>query len=229
MYEVLCGNLGESEGRNEGEDRSETFQVLKGVGWKRAVGMGLWYASHETVEAAVEAYEASLASSSSSSEVAPPTPSYLLPSSSKPAWAPSRQDSTPPNDPAFHLLKLSTSPTHALSSALSPRNFGASPADYRLPFHLYVLLSRVLRRRDFDDREEVEVEVEGGEEGNEGNSSTADRVTVSYAMQLEMMGLWEWSAFVLLHLELDLQYVFPPPLPPSFPFPSLLFSSLSGH
>ncbi|BGP20125.1 hypothetical protein JCM10213_000791 [Rhodosporidiobolus nylandii] len=210
VYEVLCGNLGVSEGRQGGaaEDRTEELHVLEKVGWKRAVGMGVWYAlpgaspaeqGDAGVAEAVARYEAAL----SDSRVARPTPSYLSSGGAKEgeqAWQPSRQEKETPLDPAFHLLKLFTSPVHPLSSALLPRNFGSSPTDYRLPWHLYVLFSRVLRRRDFEDREEVEGEM--GEEV-EGNSVTADRVTVSYAQQLERMGQWEWAAFVLLHLELE--------------------------
>ncbi|GAA6038823.1 hypothetical protein JCM8097_002913 [Rhodosporidiobolus ruineniae] len=227
VYELLCGNLGVSEGRDGGpaEDRAEEIHVLDGVGWKRAVGMGVWYglrgAGAEGAEGegdagvgeAVRRYEAALADV----RVARPTPAYLSspPSSAARTWAPEEKKnaakSDKPQDPAFHLLKLFTSPTHALESALAPRNFGSSPADYRLPWHLYLILSRVLRWRDFEDREDVVAGEDGdeamggkdGEERVEGNSVGADGMTVSYAAQLEGMGLWEWAAFVLLHLELD--------------------------
>ena len=36
----------------------------------------------------------------------------------------------------------------------------------------------------------------------EGNSVRADLMTESYANQLESIGLWQWSIFILLHLEL---------------------------
>ncbi|GAA5876351.1 hypothetical protein JCM8547_008890 [Rhodosporidiobolus lusitaniae] len=209
VWEVLSGNLGVSEGK-EGkggqEERKEELHVLEGLGWVRAVGMGLWYGPSSSpgggddagVAAAVERYEAAV---KADKRVTSPSPSY---GEEDRTWAPSTTDT--PQDPTFHLLKLFTSPTHSLESALLPRNFGSSPTDYRLPWHLYLLLSRVLRRRDFEDRVEVEQDDEGmAEEGEkvEGNSVTADRVTVSYAEQLERLGLWEWSAFVLLHLELD--------------------------
>ncbi|GAA5906896.1 hypothetical protein JCM5296_005560 [Sporobolomyces johnsonii] len=214
IYELLCGNLGVSEGRKGSkEDGCEETHVLQGLGWKRAVGMGVWYGLNggsgkegaggdAGVAEAIRRYEAAF---TSDSRVAPPTPSYLLhpsPSSSKETtWATSASET--PRDPAYHLLKLFTSPTHPLESALSPRNFGASPTDYRLPWHLYMLFSRVLRRRDFEDRVEVDGMGEGMEEGREGNSTRADAVTVAYAAQLEAQGKWEWACFVLLHLELE--------------------------
>ncbi|GAA5981519.1 hypothetical protein JCM11641_004083 [Rhodosporidiobolus odoratus] len=218
VYEVLAGNLGISEGRTggAGEDRTEEVHVLEGLGWKRVVGMGVWYGlgagggGDAGVSEAVRWYEEAV---EADQRVAKPTPSYVADTDrdheGRTSWAPSLQESEPPQDPAFHLLKLFTSPIHPLSSALLPRNFGTSPTDYRLTWHFYVLFSRVLRRRDFEDREEVEAEGEGEggmEEGGmmvEGNSVTADRVTVSYAEQLERAGQWEWAAFVLLHLELE--------------------------
>ncbi|GAA5958890.1 hypothetical protein JCM21900_002269 [Sporobolomyces salmonicolor] len=214
IYELLCGNLGVSEGRKGSkEDGCEETHVLQGLGWKRAVGMGIWYGldggsgkegagGDAGVGEAIRRYEAAF---TSDSRVAPPTPSYLLhpsPSFSKEVtWATSASEA--PQDPAYHLLKLFTSPTHPLESALSPRNFGASPTDYRLPWHLYMLFSRVLRRRDFEDRVELDGMGEGLEKGREGNSTRADAVTVAYAAQLEAQGKWEWACFVLLHLELE--------------------------
>lgn len=239
VLELVSGNLGISQGREDPDpkgDRVRELHVLEGLGWKRAVAMGLWYAAPngvatvagadaglaEVVERYERAYEADR-------RVATPAPAYLSASASaSPSslpWPPSPA-STTPLDPAFHLLKLFASPTHALESALEPRNFGPSPLDYRLPWHLYLLLSRVLQRRDWEDRLEVEeLDAEGddammgrgagrGEQEDataavkrEGNSVTADRVTEAYAAQLEAMGEWHWAAFVLLHLELEEWYV----------------------
>lgn len=207
VYELLCGNVGVSEGRGKGDkvDGCEEINVAEGLGWKRALGLHLWYGTFQApVATAVERYD-------QAGTVAPPTPSYLLSSptsSTDPTtWAPSAHDI--PLDPLYHLLKLSVSPTHSLESALLPRNFGSSPLDARLPWHLYILLSRVLRRRDFEDRVEIDQEEmqEEDEEGAEGNSVRADLLTTGYADQLESLGMWEWSAFVLLHLEMEDGYV----------------------
>lgn len=204
VYELLCGNVGVSEGRSKGDkvDGCEEINVAEGLGWKRALGLHLWYGTFQApVATAMERYDAA-----TSNTVAPPTPSYLLSPSSSTDWAPSNTDT--PLDPLYHLLKIHTSPTHSLESALLPRNFGSSPLDARLPWHLYILLSRVLRRRDFEDRVELDQEEmqeeEGGEGGErEGNSVRADLLTTAYADQLESLGMWEWSAFVLLHLEME--------------------------
>ncbi len=201
VYELLCGNVGLSEGVAQGDkfDGAPAVHVSEGLDWKRAFGLQLWYGTFQSsVVTAVERYEAA---AQADGQVAAPFPAYI----EKPAtstsklttvWAPSQGEA--PADPLFELLKVFTSPTHPLERALLPRNFGSSPVDYRMSWHLYTLLSRVLRRRDFEDR--VEVGEDGGEV--EGNSVRADAVAESYAAQLESEGLWTWAAFVLLHLEL---------------------------
>lgn len=222
VLELVSGNVGVSEGRPRGDDGMgvpETH-VLEGLTWVQALAAGLWYApdpdqgdGEAAVRDAVEAYERAFAHDE---RVAQPVPAYLASSSpsSSPSWAslPSEARS-PPRAGTYHLLKLFSSPVHALEDALAPRNFGPAPTDYRLPWHLYVLLSRVLRRRDWEDREvlddddEVEREAMRGEGDGaatrEGNSVTADRVTEAYAAQLEAVGEWDWAAFVLLHIELE--------------------------
>lgn len=203
VYELLCGNVGLSEGVAQGDkvDGAPAVHVSEGLDWKRAFGLQLWYGTFQSsVATAVERYEAA---AQADKHVAAPFPAYIeKPTSSASTstwttvWAPSKGEA--PTDPLFELLKVFTSPTHPLERALLPRNFGSSPTDYRMTWHLYTLLSRVLRRRDFEDRVEV------GEDGAdvEGNSVRADQVAESYAAQLEGEGLWTWAAFVLLHLEL---------------------------
>ena len=250
ILELVSGNLGVSPGREDLDpkgDGVDELHVLEGLEWKRALAAGVWYAVPRATGAAVAGADAGLAevveryerAYRADSRVAAPTPDYLLSSSSSSEgtesrpWPPpppsSRSDA--PLDPAFHLLKLFTSPTHPLEAALEPRNFGPSPLDYRLPWHLYMLISRVLQRRDWEDR--MELPDDGGDSASEdedeamaggggraegrdgsvltleGNSVTADRVTEAYAMQLEAQGEWHWAAFVLLHIELPDRYVIP--------------------
>ncbi|GAA6017767.1 hypothetical protein JCM10207_000492 [Rhodosporidiobolus poonsookiae] len=214
VYEVLCGNLGVSAGRTGGvEDQADEVHVLEGLGWTRALAMWAWYGAaapssegatgaEERVRAALEAYEGAVAADQ---RVAAPLPAWVRAAG---AAAKTSADGQDGRDPAYHLLKLFAEPAHPLEALVLPVNFGPSRGDYRMPWHLYVLLSRVLRQRDFEDRVDVELEQGGMKEDGaevEGNSVTADRVTESYAAQLEQQGLWEWSAFVLLHLELEAQ------------------------
>lgn len=237
IYELLSGNLGLSAGTNQNsgvkEDQSQEFHVLEGCEWKAAFAMGLWYARNnggetsspgqsdggmeDEVARAMSIYESSF--KSKPDKVQPPLPSHAtnLEDAVKSATT-TKNPVTPttPLDPIYHLLKLFTSSTHSLEHALSPQNFGTCSTDYRLPWHLYLMFSRVLRRRDFEDRLQVDTGLDrdedngmtGGEEGEEtggeGNSVRADQMTVSYAQQLESLGMWEWSVFVLLHLELEI-------------------------
>ncbi|KAI5477610.1 hypothetical protein MNV49_006097 [Pseudohyphozyma bogoriensis] len=200
IYELLCGNVGVSEGgsRTDKVDKTDDIRVSEGLDWKRAFGVHLWYGTFDTpLATTVQRYE----KATTTKESAPPLPLYLeKPATKDPNSIPWAASKSIPTDPLFELIKLFTSSTHPLEQALLPRNFGPSPLDYRLPWHLYVLFSRVLRRRDFEDR--IEVEEEDAEEGMEGNSPRADMVTEGYASQLELQGLWQWAAFVLLHLEL---------------------------
>lgn len=235
IYELLSGNVGTSRGRGRGigpEDESEEFHVLQGCEWKAAFAMGLWYSKNEApstgggptderggaaapneseVARALELYERGYRSNPR--QVAPPLPRHVVVAADK-GNDNGRRDEVA-LDPVYHLLKLYTSPTHSLEESLAPKNFGPSGTDYRMPWHLYLLLSRVLRRRDFDDRIELDRNGDDGDDGmrggggvgeeeeEEGNSVRADQVTTSYASQLESIGLWEWSVFVLLHLELE--------------------------
>lgn len=224
VYEVLCGNVGTSEGRQAGDraDDVKELHVAQGLDWKRAFGLHLWYGTWRApLATAVARYESAFAAES---QVAQPLPEYLVSppmtkDESRSTWRNLDSDPTSaPTDPLYQLIKLFTSPTHPLEQALLPRNFGSSPLDYRLPWHLYILFSRVLRRRDFEDRLEVDHEDEDLVHGQrdermngaatvEGISVTADRVTESFASQLELNGLWEWASFVLLHLELPDRFV----------------------
>lgn len=212
VYSLLCGEVtGQtveaSIGR--GESEAERIHVMQGLDWKRAFGLHLWYGAggsgpDASLEHAVERYESA---AKEDSVVARPSPSYCISTSTTAAPIPVYTDELP-TDPLFHLLKIFTSSTHSLESFLLPTNFGPSSIDYRLPWTLYLLFSRVFRRRDFEDRTVVDqdemLELMNGQDeiAPEGNSVRADMVTESYASQLEATGKWTWAVFVLLHLEL---------------------------
>jgi len=81
--------------------------------------------------------------------------------------------------------------------------------DSSLPWHLYIILSRCMRVRDFADRGDPGVRRtspssshdDAEETGVEGHSPSADLLTSSYAFQLEEQGMLQEAVFVLLHLE----------------------------
>ncbi|TFY59543.1 hypothetical protein EVG20_g7759 [Dentipellis fragilis] len=137
---------------------------------------------------------------------APPRPWYAENTSETPEtsfWRLS-SDANPP-DALYYLIKLFAEPACSLSQILSPLAFGPSPLDYSLSWHLYVILSRCMRMRDFADRGDPGVPRDFDEEDEEnrveGHSPSADLLTGSYASQLEQMGLIQEAAFVLLHIE----------------------------
>lgn len=211
VYEVLCGNVGLSEGlaaKGDRVDAAAAIFIADGLDWKRAFGLHLWYGTFQaSLPTVVARYET--AARDPTSHTAPPLPLYIeSPSFADPAtptraWTPNTGDS-PPTDPLFSLIKIFTDPAYALEDALLPRNFGSSPLDYRLSWHLFMLFSRVLRRRDFEDREMVPRDDDDDDEQREveGYSIKADAVTEAYASQLELGGNWTWAIFVLLHLQL---------------------------
>jgi nuclear pore complex protein Nup98-Nup96 len=88
----------------------------------------------------------------------------------------------------YELIKLYSDVRMSLEIALSPRAASSSPYAYRKTWHLYQLLSRALQVREFEDVD------------TSGYSELSQSVIESYADELEQLGLWEWAAFVLLHL-----------------------------
>ncbi|KAF5389513.1 hypothetical protein D9757_004196 [Collybiopsis confluens] len=109
-------------------------------------------------------------------------------------------------DLLLSLLRLYSDQACSLSEILQPRN-SSGQLDYTIPWHLYIILSRCMRIRDFPDRGDIRVHDNGHldqpepEPEFEGHSPTADLLTSSYASQLEQLGMIQEAAFVLLHLE----------------------------
>ncbi|KAJ3827583.1 nuclear protein 96-domain-containing protein [Lentinula raphanica] len=108
-------------------------------------------------------------------------------------------------DLIFSLLRLYSEETCSLSQILQPRT-SAGQLDYTISWHLYIILSRCMRVRDFPDRGDVHNNSADSDEPEpepefEGHSPTADLLTSTYALQLEQQGMIQEAVFVLLHLE----------------------------
>ncbi|SPO26226.1 related to Nucleoporin nup189 (SonB) [Ustilago trichophora] len=223
VYELLSGNVLVSKGTDSRTtkdpiDQVSDLAICQGLDWKRAFGLFLWYESpyEAPLEHSFERYEAQVApSASTSAGIAPPLPWYRESSSLGATRLRQllQKAGGYDRDALFELLKLYVDPTYGLEPALNACAFGPSNVDARLPWHLYNLLSRVLQRRDFGDRIELGLNPEdmhdsddvddAGTPKTQGNSARADTLASAYATQLELLGLWKWSAFVLLHLELS--------------------------
>ncbi|KIJ61588.1 hypothetical protein HYDPIDRAFT_42554 [Hydnomerulius pinastri MD-312] len=206
IYSILAGSLDVLEGSKASSiERCPDVDPLKGLDWKRTFGMYLWYA--EPMDASIaQVYELyNRASQESPSRVAPPRPPYLESASSQSQKLPFNIPSPLPSDAFFSLIRLHAEPACSLSQILSPLSFGSSPGDYSFPWHLYIVLSRCMRVRDFadrgdsgDPRDELYEDVSGR---HEGHSPSADLLASSYAQQLEQLGMLQEAIFVLLHIE----------------------------
>jgi len=203
IYALLAGIVDEVEGsKGTGAERCPDVPISKGLDWKRAFGLQLWFGqSMDTPVADVfTAYRDSIGNSASS-----PLPWYKEnltgeESSSSPWKTPEGAD---PPDILYSLIQLFSEPDLSLSDILAPFSYGSSPLDYRLAWHLYIILSRCLGVRDLADRGEPGPldKHTNNDDRVEGHSPSADLLANSYAMQLERLGFVQEAAFVLLHIE----------------------------
>ncbi|GMK55427.1 hypothetical protein CspeluHIS016_0204830 [Cutaneotrichosporon spelunceum] len=190
IYALLAGIPDVSAGNPErGADHAPDVIVNENLDWKRAFGLYLWHGCPAELGVAdvLEQYTEALSSSYPPSK---PLPPYLEQPDSNNRW----EMPTEPTDVLYNLIRMYADRTIALEDVVTSRDCGASPTDVRLPWHISFLLSQALQRRDFADREEAD-------ESGTRYSATANRLTESYAAQLEEEGQWTWAAYVLLHLE----------------------------
>lgn len=211
VYALLAGVIDvlEGSGSGPGGGRIEScpdVHILADLDWKRAFGLHLWFGQpiDSSTADAFDSYEAAWTESRYS--VAPPLPWYsesATPSGLKRKWnLPSTADNHP--DALYSMIRLFSDPSSSLSGLLTPLSFNASPIDYRLCWHLYVIMSRCLGVRDFSDRGDTGLRLdpeENEEHRVEGHSPSADLLANSYALQLEQLGMIQEAAFVLLHIE----------------------------
>lgn len=165
--------------------------AIEGLDWKRAFGLTLWYGPGSDE---VEGYDRSLQQfqkTMGQNGIPLPLPWYRESTSN---GNPSTSEEF---DALFELLRLATAQI-PLERAIYPRAFGSNSLDYRMTWHIYLLLSRSMRMKDFSDRQ---VEENEDDSQTEGHSETANVVTCAYAAQLESLGQIQKAVFVLLHLE----------------------------
>ncbi|ORY07993.1 hypothetical protein K493DRAFT_403551 [Basidiobolus meristosporus CBS 931.73] len=179
LYELLSGNI--CPQNVELTDRHDkTVYVHEGLDWKRTLGLFIWYASFlETSMAdSVTKYEHAFLEQKCSVPIALPLPWYQKESSKQ-------RDLY---DVLFGLLKVYIDPAYSLEDAILPLSISPSPLDYRLSWHLFIMLERVLGVRLFERYEDAI------------DSTPGANSCVGFAFQLETLGLWKWAAFILLHL-----------------------------
>jgi nuclear pore complex protein Nup98-Nup96 len=169
IYNVLSGLVHEQEE----SDKTREESVFVGLDWRRVFGMCLWYGTSVDASVAdvVAAYERILLHNSRgpAGDISRPVPKWVAGTASKPAAHSSSfgssafgfpasssrapRDATP-EDPLYVLIKLYANPALSLSSALNPLSFAPAPLDVgiAMSWHLYIILSRVMKIRDFADR-----------------------------------------------------------------------------
>ncbi|KAJ7636026.1 nuclear protein 96-domain-containing protein [Mycena polygramma] len=210
LYALLAGIVDSVvEGsKGSGQDNCADVDIVAGLDWKRVFGLHLWFSGHVDAPVAqvFDAYNRLV--KESTRKVPGPIPWYEEASTtSKWRWRLPSPPSAP--DALFSMIRLHADPSCSLSHVLTPLSFGPSPLDYSLPWHLYIILSRCMRIRDFADRGDPGIRRispsssrdDGEEPGVEGHSPSADLLTSSYAFQLEQQNRLQEAVFVLLHLE----------------------------
>ncbi|KAF7294383.1 SNF2 family helicase [Mycena kentingensis (nom. inval.)] len=211
IYALLAGVVDSTlQGSSAaGQEKCSDIDIVAGLDWKRVFGLYMWFA--ELVDAPISevfhAYSESLQSSGRT--IAGPVPWYMETSAphTQARWKLKSPSAAP--DALFSLIRLHADPACSLSQILSPLSFSPSPLDYSLPWHLYIILSRCMRVRDFADRGDTGARsksVSSSQDGMEGSvvdghSPSADLLTSSYAFQLEQQGMVQEAVFVLLHIE----------------------------
>ena len=213
IYALLGGIIDILEGSNgTGVERCPDLPVSQKLDWKRVFGLHLWFGRpmDASIAEVFDAYDNHWRNAGD--RTAAPIPWYFEDKSFEfKHWHLSRDEHPP--DAFYSLIKLYADPACSLETICSPLSFGPSPADYSILWHLYILLSRTMRIRDFSDRDDPGVS-RGSQEGDdggaqiEGHSPSADVLAATYALQLEQQDLIQEAAFVLLHLEGSSGYVY---------------------
>ncbi|BFZ15130.1 hypothetical protein BsWGS_18167 [Bradybaena similaris] len=159
----------------------QEINTCQGLDWKRALALHLWYKCppNSTIQTALHQYQQGFQGTNhSQAYCAAPLPPYL-----------EDQGGSDSNenifDTSYHLMCLYADKSYGLEALLSPTSSTSSHLDFRLSWHLLQIL-QALHYRHVSEYH-------------------TDMVHVSFASQLEALGLWHWAAFVLLHIQNSFQ------------------------
>ncbi|PVF98109.1 hypothetical protein CPB86DRAFT_785111 [Serendipita vermifera] len=194
VYAVIAGET-TLAAASKSEDpflRVEKVDITKGLDWKRIFALHLWYSCRmeDPVTTAVELYDETASERAAAARGASADEEEVIVSwVNPPPWYRSQNDAglstiSHIGDPLLHLLRLFQDREYLLSDTLAPLSYSPHPLDYRLPWHLFIILKEFL----------------GLDEMSRDFTMLADQLTISYAMQLESFGVIEFSVFVLVHL-----------------------------
>ncbi|KAM4697293.1 nuclear pore complex protein Nup98-Nup96 isoform 2-T2 [Discoglossus pictus] len=162
----------------------KSINVCSQLDWKRTLALHLWYMLPPTasIAQALKMYEDAFQESTEIEKYAcSPLPPYMedsrinLDEDFVTNYTPSQRDV------CFHLLKLYSDRRYDLNQLLDPKSVTPDPLDYRLSWHLWMVLQALNYTHLSEESQGV--------------------LHASYAAQLENVGLWEWAIFVLLHIK----------------------------
>ncbi|XP_078078802.1 nuclear pore complex protein Nup98-Nup96 isoform X2 [Mustelus asterias] len=158
--------------------------ICSQLDWKRCLAVHLWYMlpPRASIADALNMYSEAFQGSEQVQRYARyPLPPYLEDTNIDLIEVPeSEEEGAHHQDICYHLLKLYSDRHYELHLLLNPRTVSADHLDYRLSWHLWMVLQAM----------------------NYTHLSEKHQATVhtSFAAQLEAAGLWEWAVFVLLHI-----------------------------
>ncbi|KAK9368572.1 nuclear protein 96-domain-containing protein [Lipomyces kononenkoae] len=177
VYELLSGNTSLAKGHVGGlsEDKVPEICVSKGLDWRRAFGLRLWYEIHEedSIEKAVKKYQMAF---ENLTDVKSPIPDY---------WEAELAVDNSRRDILFELLKLYADPSYPIALAVLPTNISPMPLNFAVSWQLFNILSRTKRIREVDN----------------ALLDAGDKLGVDFAWQLESAGRWKDALFVMLHID----------------------------
>lgn len=159
------------------------INACENLDWKRALALHLWYQCPPvaTIADVLVAYEESFKGDEPLECYAqPPKPVYFENKTLSLERDVNSKDEFSVYDICYHLLKLYCDRSHRLDHLLTPTTYTHDPLDHRLSW----LLSQALKSVGYQHFSE----------------SQDANLHVNFASQLASMGLWEWSAFALLHI-----------------------------
>ncbi len=154
-------------------NQSQFVNVCENLDWKRQFGLHLWYKCLpiNSINDAVIAYEKSVQEGICNS----PVPPYIEDSISV-----KKLEKQNALDTCYNLIKLYCNNTHSIDETIAPLSHSANQLDHRLSWHL----ASVIQALNYS---------------NKVQNSCLESLNDSYAMQLEAVGLWQWSIFICMH------------------------------
>ncbi|PKY39960.1 hypothetical protein RhiirA4_394075 [Rhizophagus irregularis] len=165
LYELLSGNV---------------FATTKGLDWRTTISMQMWYGCRldDSFDEALNIYDEAR---TDSEEISNPFVWYNHVNGND-HWK-YLDTNKQTFDLHYHLMKLSTDPTHSLEEALHPRTNHVAPLDYRITWLLHYMIARILNIRDFIDSEVM-----------------VDQISLKFIFELETLGIWQWAVFIAMFI-----------------------------